>query len=73
MGTIIDENDEIDIAAEWADKVVHSSQPLWRRRVGQRKLQMRRRIEDIQERRRLNTLLEGYDPSLVDRVWLTDF
>lgn len=68
MGTIIDESDEIDLEAEWADRVVNSSLSPRRRKAAQRKLILRRRIEEYEEKRRMKALLEGYDPQLFDRL-----
>lgn len=61
MGTIIDESDEIDLEAEWADRVVRRSLSPKRKKFCERKLMMRRRIEEIEEKRRLRSLIEDYD------------
>jgi hypothetical protein len=66
MGTLIDESEEVDLEAEWADKIAKSSLSPKRRKICERKLMMRRRIEEIEEKRRLKSLIEDYDQSYSD-------
>ena len=66
MGTLIDENEEIDFEAEWADRVAKSSLSPKRRKIAERKLMMRRRIEEIEEKQRLKTLIDDNDQKFAE-------
>ena len=61
MGTLIDESDEIDLEAEWADQVVKSSMNPRRRKAAERKRGLRKRIEELEEKRQLANLIDDYD------------
>ena len=63
MGTLIDESDEIDLEAEWADQVVKSSLNPRRKKAVERKRGLRKRIEELEEKRRLRELIDDYDQS----------
>lgn len=58
MGTLIDESDEIDLEAEWADQIVKKSMTPRRKQAAEHKRCMRKRIEELEEKRRLRNLLD---------------
>ncbi|THB68077.1 MAG: hypothetical protein D6B27_03370 [Gammaproteobacteria bacterium] len=61
MGTLIDESDEIDIEAEWADQVAKSSVTKGKKRAVERCRNNRKRIEALQEERMLHEMIDDYD------------
>ncbi len=63
MGTLIDETDEIDIEAEWADQVVKCPLTGRKKRVVETKRGNRKRVEELEELRQLRELIDDYDSS----------
>ncbi len=61
MGTLIDETDEIDIEAEWADQVAKCSLSPGKKRAVETKRGNRKRIEELEELRQLRELIDDYD------------
>lgn len=61
MGTLIDETDDIDIEAEWADQVAKCPLTPRKKIVVETKRGNRKRIEEMEELRNLRELIDDYD------------
>ncbi len=61
MAELIDESDDFDMEAEWAESVVRSGNNPRKKRVSEKRRGCRKRIEEMQEQKRLKDLLDDYD------------